>query len=261
MSETTSQTQSSSNNIHIEKGKEDELLETREIISPLIALLSSGTTHKPHLRDSNDFIVTEAEASALYLLQHYPSTPISCLIEENVSLDTIGNAFFLRTLHTDYLMLDSDISSIHLHVITNSFHMLRTKVIFEFVFGLPHSTLKFALREASSSSSSSLSSVSSHIKATPPYNITFIEVPNNGLDPDVLSARLQKEEESTIAFENNMSKNSIDSLNKLRNWMYSEHMAYSSKRLSRKVKMSGSIDNKEEERDSPSMKKSLLNSY
>ena len=229
-----------------DENNENAMHEKKEIKSPLIALLSSGTTYKPHLRDTNGFIITEAEASALYLMQYHPSIPISAMMEENISLDTIGNAFFLRALHTDYLSFSTS-SNIHLHVITNSFHLPRTKAIFEFVFGLP---------PLSTSSTSNYSPVFSYI-------LTFIEVSNDGLDQGVLSARIEKEQESTIAFHENMSRNSIDSLDKLRNWMYNEHMAYSSKRLLKKLSIPvGKIVHKEEgEEDLQSNKNNLLNSY
>ena len=48
-----------------------------------------------------------------------------------MSLDTIGNAFFLRTIHTDVLGVR------RLLLITNKWHMARAMAIFEAVFALP----------------------------------------------------------------------------------------------------------------------------
>ena len=53
------------------------------------------------------------------------------MIEENTSLDTIGNAYFLRTIHTDVVGVR------RLLLITNKWHMARTLAVFEAVFALP----------------------------------------------------------------------------------------------------------------------------
>mmetsp|Transcript_56571 Transcript_56571/g.64836 ORF Transcript_56571/g.64836 Transcript_56571/m.64836 type:complete len:214 (-) Transcript_56571:7-648(-) len=58
--------------------------------------------------------------------------PPHLVLRENISLDTIGNAYFLRVIHTD-VMLDIR----RLHVVTSAFHMPRTRAIFEFMFAIP----------------------------------------------------------------------------------------------------------------------------
>ena len=58
------------------------------------------------------------------------------MLEENWSLDTIANAFFLRTIHTDpagWTRLEEVLEDVYrrLLVINNEFHMPRTEEIFK----------------------------------------------------------------------------------------------------------------------------------
>merc|ERR1719160_1401826 len=130
---------------------------------PCIVTLSGGTTHKPFpVNPGNGFQVLEAEASARYLIKvlHLPPEDI---LEENFSLDTIGNAYFLRTVHTDVTGYR------RLTVVTNDFHAPRTRAIFEKVFSLP---------------------------PAPPhssYEVSFISVPNTGLPGEVIQQRSARE--------------------------------------------------------------------
>ena len=80
----------------------------------LIVVLSIGTPHKPMPRHPETppagssareaaragFQVTEAEASAAVLVRAL-GVPPEHVLEESTSLDTIGNAYFLRATHTE----------------------------------------------------------------------------------------------------------------------------------------------------------------
>ena len=88
--------------------------------------LSAGTTHKPPPLDEQGFPVLEAIAAARYLAEQ--GIPPARILPEICSLDTIGNAYFARVIHTDPLGLST------LRVITSAFHMPRTQAIFEWVF-------------------------------------------------------------------------------------------------------------------------------
>merc|ERR1712110_548159 len=92
------------------------------------------------------------------------------VFEENWSLDTIGNAYLLRTIHSDVAGWRE------LIVVNNEFHILRTRAIFNKVFGLAPQPAFGA------------------------YKLTFVEVPNDGLEGDVLKARREREAKSTIGF-------------------------------------------------------------
>jgi hypothetical protein len=61
-----------------------------------IITLSGGTTHKPNPRDKNGFVVWEASAAAKRLLDMGISS--SSILEENFSLDTIGNVSYIINL-------------------------------------------------------------------------------------------------------------------------------------------------------------------
>lgn len=94
-----------------------------------IIVLSRGTTHRPSPRDSRQFPVSEAEASAKYLIVEGKLDPSRILLD-SWSLDTIGNAAFARLMLCDPLHLQK------LCVITSDFHMPRTRKIFDWVFAL-----------------------------------------------------------------------------------------------------------------------------
>lgn len=67
--------------------------------APVVITLSGGTTWKAPPRDDRGFPITEAASSARYLATL--GVPYEHLFEEGFSLDTIGNAYFLRAMHTD----------------------------------------------------------------------------------------------------------------------------------------------------------------
>ena len=87
---------------------------------PRIICLSGGTPHKPNPRDARGFDSKESTASARYLISEHDVPPADVL-EEAFSLDTIGNAYFLRVWHTDVAGYRS------LLVVNNAFHLPRTR--------------------------------------------------------------------------------------------------------------------------------------
>ncbi|CAE7444546.1 yabN, partial [Symbiodinium necroappetens] len=95
-----------------------------------VMMLSAGTPHKPMPRDPHSgFQVLEAEANARCLIRDF-NVPPQDVFEESWSLDTIGNAYMLRTTHTDIAGWR------RLTIISNQFHMPRIRAIFDKVFGL-----------------------------------------------------------------------------------------------------------------------------
>lgn len=93
-----------------------------------ILALSAGTPHKAPPLDKGGRPVLEALAGARYLVScGYPPEKI---LTETASWDTIGDAYFARTIHTDPAYLR------RIHVITSAFHMPRTEAIFRWVFTL-----------------------------------------------------------------------------------------------------------------------------
>lgn len=72
-------------------------------------------------------VYSESRASAKFLLDR--GVKQNEILIEDTSLDTIGNAYFLRLLHVEPLRLR------RIHIITNHFHMHRTGIcVFSIVF-------------------------------------------------------------------------------------------------------------------------------
>ncbi|EKX38048.1 hypothetical protein GUITHDRAFT_77545, partial [Guillardia theta CCMP2712] len=94
-----------------------------------IVTTSAGTAHTPSVIDSEGFPVTEASASAQYLIR--AGVDAKHIVQEAQAWDTIGNAWFTRVMHSDIRGWR------RLLVVTSDFHLNRTKAIFEWVFALP----------------------------------------------------------------------------------------------------------------------------
>jgi len=96
----------------------------------------------------------------------------SDIITDDLSLDTMGNAYFLRTTHTDVFKARS------LVVITNEFHIKRTKAIFQKVFGLG------PFHEGNSK-----------------YTLEFEQVQNKSIEQAALKRRIDWEDQQLRDFE------------------------------------------------------------
>lgn len=133
--------------------------------------LSFGTVHKPNYANKDGWVVSESTAGALYLLLEAKRRGIHVdpkdILRENLSLDTVGNAFFTRALHCDVAGYR------RLHVITSRFHLARTRAIFEFIFGC--------------------------VPTFKPYILSFQGTPNM-VDGEVLAARTEREKKSLEDF-------------------------------------------------------------
>lgn len=98
----------------------------------MFVTLSLGTPHKP-IPEIDGHSITEAGAAARYLIER--GVRATHILEENSSLDTIGNAFYLRITHLQFLLQRYE--RLQVRVITNRFHFARTKSIFEHILALP----------------------------------------------------------------------------------------------------------------------------
>jgi uncharacterized SAM-binding protein YcdF (DUF218 family) len=189
------------------KARFDVALRVPAKLRGFIVALSAGTSHKPPPRTAEGFPVSEARAGAAYLLEAGVD-PDSILVEE-LSLDTIGNAFWLRLLHTDPRRLR------RLHIVTNFFHSERTRYIFERVFSLPMAAGAW----------------SSFWCAAVDYELTF----ESAADVNVtgLTEREKREAESLAMLKEPTSILSrADSMETLHRLMHTEHGAY---RIGRKA--------------------------
>lgn len=166
---------------------------------PRIICLSGGTPHKPNPRDARGFDSKESTASARYLIGERDVPPADVL-EEAFSLDTIGNAYFLRVWHTDVAGYRS------LLVVNNAFHLPRTRAIFDHVFSLP----------------------AAPGAAAPDYALTYAEAPN-ALPPDVEAARVRREAASLAAYAKTAAR--VATLADMHDFLFFDHGAYATKRL------------------------------
>ncbi len=132
----------------------------------------------------------EAIAAARALLAR--GVPPECIWAETASLDTIGNAYFARAIHTDPAGLR------RLLVVNSAFHMPRTRMVFDWVFGLP--------------------------PAEPPYSLDYHTVPDAGLTGERLGARRAKEAARMEELRRTTPR--IASLAALHRWLFAEHRAY-----------------------------------
>ncbi len=170
-----------------------------------ILTLSAGTTHKPPPLDRNGRPMLEAFVAAQYLLDRGYSH--DRLLVEAASYDTIGNAYFARTVHTDPAGLRK------LLVITSEFHMPRTAAIFRWIFGAS--------------------------PLTPDYELSFHAVPDVGLPPDALTARRNKELASLASLQPTIRAH--PTLVSIHQWLFREHDAYAAGRQSQSIPASGAV--------------------
>ena len=168
---------------------------------PYIITTAWGTPHKPCPHDAAGFERHEAADNARFLVER--GVPPSHILEESVSLETVGNAFFARVMHTETRGLR------RLAVINNNFHMPRTRAVFEHVFRVPP-------REGDPSTT---------------YELEFIAVEDR-LAADVLEARLQKEASALPRFATGGPwQLATPTLRHMHEWLYQENTAYATKRL------------------------------
>jgi uncharacterized SAM-binding protein YcdF (DUF218 family) len=134
-----------------------------------ILLNGGGTTWKPRHIDRNGFSIPEAALMAKHLARAAGIKP-NLLYPESFSDDTIGNAFFARTMHTDLRPEWRD-----LLVITSQFQIARTEAIYHWIFGLSPRPRR-------------------------PYRLRFMSVSDECLDPRILGLRQNKEADSLRKF-------------------------------------------------------------
>jgi uncharacterized SAM-binding protein YcdF (DUF218 family) len=153
--------------------------------------LSAGTPHKAPIISDKGFPLFESIKEAQYLLAK-GIDPTKILIEL-ASYDTIGNAYFSRTIHVDPAGFRS------LTVITSEFHLERTKLIFDHVYRLP------PLPNAE-------------------YQLTYVATPNVGLEENVLAARAEREQQSIQILRQVIAQ--TPTLSDFHRWLFQKHGAY-----------------------------------
>src|SRR3954447_19872565 len=156
-----------------------------------IILLSAYTIHRAPPLDAAGYPLLESVAAAKALLAR--GVPAAQIWVETASLDTSGNAYFARVIHTDPAGLR------RLLVVNSEFHMPRTQMIFDWIFCLP--------------------------PTDPGYTLDYYTVPDQGLTEAGLEARRAKEAARMEDLHRTIPH--INSLAALHRWLCTDHRAYS----------------------------------
>jgi len=157
---------------------------------PALIPLSRGTVHKPPPVDNAGFPVTEAGAAASFLIRQ--GCKPRRIATETCSLDTIGNAYFARVVHTE------PAGYRRLLVVTSEFHLPRAQCIFEHIFGID--------------------------APAQPYQLHFAGTPDTGYRAEALAARRLREEQSLATWRQSLQR--LPSLAALHRWLFTQHTAY-----------------------------------
>jgi len=178
--------------------------------SATVVALSQGDPKKPFPLDKQGFPVYDAAATAKALIA--AGVPATQILEENMSMDTEGNAYFLRTMHVDPANVR------RLTVVTNRWHMPRTKAVFNKVFSMPHRADSFygvwmdMLKSAC------------FWNPTWPYRILYEDV-GDGMGAAAASTRRAAEDKRMHEFVNVTQHRFID-MEMMHDWMFIENEPY-----------------------------------
>eukprot|EP00392_Amoebophrya_sp_AT5.2_P017486 g17848.t1 len=189
--------------------------------------------------------LAEGGAAARYLIQRH-DIPAELILEENASLDTIGNAYFLRVIHLEALTKSlTPRGRVRVVLFTSEFHMPRTKAIFEHVLGLPWTTstgsgagtsaearCETHTKTSEGTCSSSPSSEPTTIDGQQPrrfFTLELHETENRGVGEEQLVGRRAREAKSLETFVTR-TKPQLKTLADLHGFIFTQHTAYASKR-------------------------------
>ena len=156
----------------------------------------AGTAHKPRWRDAAGFATPEASIMAAGLAAR--GVPLSAIVLESLSDDTLGNAFAARALHTEWRP-----DWRRLLLITSDFQLPRAQAVYEWIFGL-----------------------SPPPAVGPRYELRCAGVPDAGALPeDALAARCAREAASLASFSAGVGQ-SITTMAAAQQWLFTQHGAY-----------------------------------
>ncbi|CAD7924523.1 unnamed protein product [Amoebophrya sp. A25] len=217
---------------------EDDIVTT---MSYRFLTLSLGTPHKPIPVTSEGNSLSEAGAAAKYLIEKH-NIPPSMILEEGASLDTIGNAFFLRVVHVE--ALQRQFGRLQIAVFTSAFHMPRTEAIFRHVLSIPwhingrvEAGANGELRQANGNDAGQAVEENVEVpdsdmtnKNNNPLKLSFHTTPNVGIADDQMAARSEREAASLGTWRERTQPR-LRTLLDVHTFIFREHGAYASKRF------------------------------
>ena len=158
---------------------------------PKIICLGGGSYHIQPIVNKNGFVIHESTACSEFLIK--ANIPPNDIYREWSSYDTVANGFFAFSNFIIPMKLKKCV------MITSEFHMVRSKLIFDWINKLYGNIVE----------------------------ILFISVSDEGLDKEIIDNRVERERTSAQNFLKNVISN-IDSLEKFHKWFYEDHKAYCS---------------------------------
>lgn len=178
---------------------------------PSVVCLSAGTAHlAQYITPHNGLPLWESTASAAYLMRHdkYP-VPEHQVYAETTSYDTISNAFFSRTTFTDITGWRKIL------VVTNEFHIHRSKAIFDWIFHVPSTHDDSAEENA-------------------PYELYYLSCNNVGLSMDALESRKSHEARGEVNVRTKLAKQ-YTTLKGVWDFLTENHDFYAANKLVKKA--------------------------
>jgi uncharacterized SAM-binding protein YcdF (DUF218 family) len=194
-----------------------------------ILCLSAGTAHLPQLLSKDGLPIWESTACASYLTGK--GIPSDLLYVETTSYDTIGNAFYTRTSHTDVTGWR------RLLVITNEFHMDRTMAIFDWIFlDCTHSKSENKDHASTRKKSKRTKTTRNVAKKNDDnnnddnYELYYLQSPNVGLTPEAVQARKEREDSSAKTVRNILAPK-YTTLSEVYQFLTQDHSLYTAGKL------------------------------
>ncbi|KAF5828380.1 DUF218 domain-containing protein [Dunaliella salina] len=169
-----------------------------QIQRPPILCSGGGTPHKPPVLDQEGFVVHEATRCSDYL-QTEKLVPAADILKEVSSYDTVGNAYFCLSIHAIPAQWK------RLAVVTSSFHMPRSRALFEHMWCIAHASQGVLLHARS--------------------ELYFAEASDEGVfDRNVLEVRATKEREALNRWQQDSAH--LPDLKHLHWWLHQTHRCY-----------------------------------
>lgn len=191
----------------------DKALQLQKLNGPecRIVCLGNGTPHRRPVLTTEGFVIHESSSCAEYLINK--GAPVSALLKEWGSYDTIGNGYFALTQHVIPRRWR------RMAVVTSNFHMPRSHAIFEWVFGLQGAGT--SIRQECRSVDGLVSSLGSRGQG---FTLQYHGVSDDGIDASIIQARVVKERK---ALESLMILSpGISTLSDFHIWFHTQHKCY-----------------------------------